>query len=188
MHAQANNGHQKLSTIDTSLVNNVEERCQCGFSLTNVMSPNFRCFGESEDAATYRAEINGTLLASSDHIVLFIEEWLSQGALILFDIILVPLDGSCQVVVTSLADPECNTPTSMTTVPMTEATSSLPTDQPVSLAAIVGGAIGGVIIVLVGAVIIIISIVSIRAKRTQVFNVNSNRYISILIVLCTHLN
>ena len=168
MHVQANNGHQKLSTIGTSLVNNVEERCQCGFLLTNVMSSTFRCFGESEDAVTYRAEITGTLLAPPGHINLFIEEWLSQGALILFDIILVPLDGSCQVVVTSLADPECNTPTS---------------------AAIVGGAIGGVIIVLVVAVIMIIIIVSaIRAKRTQVFSVNSNRYISILIVLAPIVN
>ena len=161
---QANNGHQKLSTISTSLVNSVEERCRCGFSLTNVMSPTFRCFGESEDAVTYRAEIIGTLLAPPDHVVLFIEEWLSQGALILFDIILVPLDESCQVVVTSLADPECNTPTSVTTVLMTEATSSLPTEQSVTLAVIVGGAIGGIIIVVVVALMIIIIVVLIRAK------------------------
>ena len=144
------------------------------------MFPNFRCFGESEDAVTYRAEISGTLLAPPDHVVLFIEEWLSQGALILFDIILVPLDESCQVVVTSLADQECNTPTSATTVLMTEATSSLPTEQSVTLAVIVGGAIGGVIIVVVVALIIIIIVVSIRAKRTQVFSVNNNRYIIIL--------
>ena len=143
------------------------------------MFPNFRCFGESEDAVTYRAEIIGTLLAPPDHVVLFIEEWLSQGALILFDIILVPLDESCQVVVTSLADQECNTPTSATTVLMTEATSSLPTEQSVTLAVIVGGAIGGVIIVVVVALIIIIIVVSIRAKRTQVFSVNNNRYIII---------
>ena len=122
-----------------------------------VFSSNLVDLGESEDAVTYRAEITGTLLAPPDHIVLFIEDWLSEGVLILFDIILVPLDGSCQVVVTTLADLECNTPTS---------------------AAIVGGAIGGVIIVLVVAVIIIIIIVSaIRAKRTQVFSVNNNRYI-----------
>ena len=95
------------------------------------------------------------------------------------------------MVVTSLADPECNTPTSATTVLMTEATSSLPTEQSVSLAAIVGGAIGVVIIIVVVAVIIIV--VSIRAKRTQVFSVNNNRYfivlikqIDIFIVLCTH--
>ena len=100
--------------------------------------------------------------------------------MILFDIILVPLDESCQVVVASLADPECNTPTSATTVLMTEATSSLPTEQSVTLAVIVGGAIGGVIIVVVVALIIIIIVVSIRAKRTQVFSVNNNRYIIIL--------
>ena len=65
------------------------------------------------------------------------------------------------------------TPTSVIAVHMTEAT--VPpcrwNNQYHALAAILGGAIGGVIIVLVVVLFITIIIVSIRAKRTQVFSV-----------------
>ena len=157
---QAEDGRIKLNAINMSLVSNVEERCQCGFSLFNIMSPNFRCFEQSEDAVTYRAEISGTPLALPNQIVSFIEEWLSEGALILFDIVLVPVDGSCQVVVSSIVDPECNTPI----------------EQAGSLAAIVGGAIGGVIVLVVAVIIVIIIILFVRAKRTGVFVVKNTRY------------
>ena len=156
---QAEDGRIKLNAINMSLVSNVEERCQCGFSLSNIMSPNFRCFKQSEDAVTYRAEISGTPLALPNQIVSFVEEWLSEGALILFDIVLVHVDGSCQVVVSSIVDPECNTPT----------------EQSGSLAAIVGGAIGGVIVLVVTVIIVIIIICLVCTKRTRVFAAKNTR-------------
>ena len=154
------------------------------------MSPNFRCFEESEDAVTYRAEVTGTPLAPPSQIISFIEEWLSQGALILFDIVLVPVDDSCQVVVSSIADPECNTPTTATTGIMTEATrpmteatglvtettASSPVEQSGTLTAIVGGAAGVVIVLVVALIIVIVIILVVRAKRTGVFIVKNTRY------------
>ena len=166
----------KLNAINMSLVSNVEERCQCGFSLSNIMSPNFRCFEQSEDAVTYRAEISGTPLALPNQIVSFLEEWLSEGALILFDIVLVPVDGSCQVVVSSIVDPECNTPIPVTTGLMTEATSASPMEQSGSLGGIVGVAIGVIIVLFVAVVIVIIIILLVRAKRTGVFVVKNTGY------------
>ena len=166
---QTEDGRIKLNAINMSLVSNVEERCQCGFSLSNIMSPNFRCFEQSEDAVTYRAEISGTPLALPNQIVSFVEEWLSEGALILFDIVLVPVDGSCQVVVSSIVDPECNTP-----IPAT--TSASPMEQLGSLGAIVGGAIGVIIVLVVAVIIVIIIVILVRAKRTGVFVVKNTRY------------
>ena len=125
------------------------------------MSPNFRCFEQSEDAVTYRAEISGTPLAPPNQIASFIEEWLSEGALILFDIVLVPVDGSCQVVVSSVLDPECNILT--------------PTDESGTLAAIVGGALGVVIVLVVAVITIVIIILLVRARRTRVSVVKKTR-------------
>ena len=147
------------------LVSNVEERCQCGFSVSTIMSPNFQCFEQTEDAVMYRAEISGTPLALPNQI----EEWLSEGALILFDIVL----GSCQIVVSSIVDPECNTPIPVTTGLMTEATSASPME---TLGAIVGGAIGVIIVLVVAVIIVIIIILLVRAKRSGVFVVKNNRY------------
>lgn len=125
---QEDNREQKLSTIGTSLVDNVEERCKCGFSTTNIISPSFCCF---EDAATYRAQIDGTPLASPDLIASYVEEWLSQSVLISFGIFQISLDKPCQVVVTSLA--ECNTPTSVPTEFTTSSTTGLITSPTTKL-------------------------------------------------------
>ena len=57
---QVDDGRQKLDTLTAALSMNVEERCQCGFTVRNILKPTFRCFAESEDAVTYRAEILGT--------------------------------------------------------------------------------------------------------------------------------
>ena len=163
---QTEDGRIKLNAINMSLVSNVEERCQCGFSLSNIMSPNFRCFEQSEDAVTYRAEISGTPFALPNQIVSFVEEWLSEGALILFDIVLVPVDGSCQVVVSSIVNPECNRPT------LIPATTGLMTEE---LAAIVGGSIGGIIVLVVAVIIVVIIICLVCTKRTGVSAVKNNR-------------
>ena len=89
---------------------------------------------------------------------------MSDGALILFDIVLIPVDGSCQVVVSSIVDPECHTPIPVTTGLMTE-----------ELAAIVGGAIGGVIVLVVAVIIVIIIICLVCTKRTRVFAAKNTR-------------
>ena len=122
------------------------------------MSPKLRCFEQSEDAVTYRAEITGTPLATPNQIASFIEEWLAESALISFDFVVIPVDGSCQVVVSSIVDPECNTPI------------------PGTLGAIVGGAIGVIIVLVVAVIIVIIIILLVHAKRTGVFVVKNTRY------------
>ena len=139
---QANNASQKIDAVVASLLDNVEKRCQCGFSLTNVIAPIFQCFNDSENAVTYRVEISGTPLAPVDQIVSHIEEWLVEGALIHFDMVPIPIDDSCPVVVTSFDDPEC---------PRNE--------QPLSLMAAIGGGAGGIVFLLVIAVILIIIII-----------------------------
>ena len=157
---QTNDVRQKLNAINISLVNNVEERCQCGFSLSNIMSPKLRCFEESEDAVTYRAEITGTPLAPPSQIASFVEEWLAGSALISFDFVVIPVDGSCQVIVSSITDPECNTPT----------------EQSGTLTAIVGGTIGVIIVLIVILIIVVVIILVVRAKRTGVFILKNTRY------------
>ena len=124
------------------------------------MSPKLRCFEESEDAVTYRAEISGTPLATPNQLASFIEEWLAESAFISFDFVVIPVDGSCQIVVSSIVDPECN----------------ILTEQSGSLGAIVGGAIGVIIALVVAVIIVIIIILFVRAKRTGVFVVKNTRY------------
>ena len=166
---QVDNGRQKLDTLSATLSMNVEERCQCGFSVINILEPRFRCFTESEDAVTFRAEIIGTGEASPADIATYIQNWITQGALVTFDFVLIVVDNSCQVVVTSILDPECN--------PLT--TSSPPIDGQAELT-LLGGALSGLLLLII--VVLVISLLVccwIHKKRSGKLEISRNRYIPI---------
>ncbi len=105
---QVENGREKLNTLSEAISTSVQERCQCEFSVANIMNPKFRCFAESESAVIYRAQTSRTVTASAEEIATYVSDWLSEGPLITFDFILIAVDTSCQVVVSSFADPECS--------------------------------------------------------------------------------
>ena len=102
------------------------------------MNPKFRCFAESESAVTYRAQISGTVTASAEDIATYVSDWLSEGPLITFDFILIAVDTSCQVVVSSFADPEC-----------------IPAAIEFPVGAAVGGGIGVVLLIVVSIIALV---------------------------------
>ena len=164
MHTQADNGRQKLDTLTEALSMNVEERCQCGFTVMNILKPTFRCFVESEDAVTYRAEILGTGVASAADITSHIQDWITQGALITFDFILIAVDGSCPAVVASVQDPECSIPSE--------------TSQP----SVLGGVLGGVLVVILLVFIVITILIVycwIHRKRSGKLKISKDRYVGV---------
>ena len=133
--------------------------------MLNIFNPKFRCFPESEDAVTYRAEVSGTQAASAVEITNYIEDWLADGAIVAFEFLLIPVDSTCQVILTSIADPECTNPTPIS-----------PTSAQFPVAA-VGGAIGAVIFLIVICTITIVMIyIRNHKKRTRSFNLSKNRF------------
>ena len=125
----------------------------CEFTVTNILKPTFRCFAESEDAVTYRAEILGTGVTSAADITSHIQDWIKQGALITFDFVLIAVDSFCQVIVTSVLDPECNNPTETPQQSLT----SKPADTQAPLA-LLGGVLGGVLMLIVGVLTVITAV------------------------------
>ena len=57
--------------VANAIVTNIEERCQCGFTRSNITSDGFRCFPGSTDAVTYHGEIHETDTANDSCC----EEW-----------------------------------------------------------------------------------------------------------------
>ena len=166
-------GRQKLDTVSAALSMNVEESCQCGFSVLNIVEPKFRCFTESEDAVTYRAEIIGTGEASPADIATHIQNWITQGALITFDIVLIEVDSSCQVIVTSILDPECSNPTN----PPLTSSSAPPSDAQDPLA-LLGGVLGGVLLLIIVVLILVITVLvcyRVCIKRSGKFDIANYR-------------
>ena len=167
---QNDNGRHKLDTLSVSLSTNTEERCQCGFSLLNILEPKFRCFAESETAVTYRTEIISTGVATLADIATHIQEWITEGALISFEVVQIEVDRSCQVIVTSVLDPECNNPTSA--IPTTSALTNAPEDdtmQGSALPAIIGGVVGGMVLLFIAVLTLVVTCWMYR-RRMRRFN------------------
>ena len=143
---------------------NVEERCQCGFTVTNILEPKFLCFAESEDAVTYRTEIIGTAVVSPTEIATHIQNWITQGPRVTFDFILIAVDGSCQVIVASVQDRECSIPTVAS--------------QP----SVLGGVLGGVLVVILLVLIVITTLIVycwIHRKRSGKLEIIEDRYVGV---------
>ena len=140
---------------------NIEQRCQCGFTVMNILEPNFLCFSESEDAVTYRAEIIGSGVDSPTDIVTHIQNWLAPGLRVQFGIILIAVDGSCQVVVASVRDPECTKPAE--------------SFQP----SVLGGVLGVVLAFMLFVIIVIITLIVCCWKRKRLghLEITRDRYV-----------
>ena len=133
--------------MTTTVQENTENICQCGFSLQHISGSAFECFS-NPDEVTFRARLQGTAQASSLQLVNYIEQWSTRNVTIAVQGLRLRVDSSCSIAISSFSDPECETeqqqPTSDSNLPV-----------------LVGGAVAGVValivtVLAVGLVVIII--------------------------------
>ena len=100
---------EKATDVVSSIVSNVEQRCRCGFTSSQIQQGGFQCFSDSEDAVTYRAELHENGRATVFELVRFIEDWITEdgGVGILIQSLLVRVDGTCVVMLSSIVEAEC---------------------------------------------------------------------------------
>ena len=173
------------------IVTNVEERCQCGFTLSNITSDGFRCFPGTTDAVTYRGEIRLTDTENVFDLITHIEEWTAEGVSIVVERVFIEVDSSCRVAIESFNEDECLPRSTMTTTTILSntiiATSILTTDHsetenPQTAVAIIGGGAAGVVIVLlliIGIIVVVVILVAKSHRASYKLEDNTNRYIII---------
>ena len=94
--------------IEQTLINELEDLCQCGFTHVYIDDSNLLCFSATEDVAvTFRARITETPTASlidlTSHLLQILETtetmdiWGTR----------LKMDETCAVRISSLEDPEC---------------------------------------------------------------------------------
>ena len=99
---------RKIEDVISALVLNVEQICLCKFHRDyNITNSAFQCFPDSPQAVTYRAVLHGTTSASSSKILRHIEQWISEGARISIQNVVINVDPSCVLVIDSVRDNEC---------------------------------------------------------------------------------
>ena len=97
----------KIEDISAAIISNINQRCQCGLSHENITDGVFRCFSASPQAVTFRALLHGAAKASSSEIISLIEQWISNDITIRVQSVLINVDSSCTVNISSFDDREC---------------------------------------------------------------------------------
>ncbi len=97
----------RIAAVTEALVSEIQGHCQCSFPRSDIQEPSFQYFPESNQAVTFRAITTSTFIDG-------ISGWITEDDLLRVQmvIIIIRVDKSCQVEISSLTDIKCNVPES----------------------------------------------------------------------------
>lgn len=136
----------KLADVTTTVQENTQNLCQCGFSLQHISDSAFECFS-NPDEVTFRARLHETTQASTSQLMNYLQQWIMGNVTIVVRGLRLQIDSTCSITISSFSDPEC------------ESKQQPPSDY--TFPAVIGGAVAGgvalvVIVVAVGMVVAMI--------------------------------
>ena len=154
-----------------AIVTNVEERCRCNFTRSNITSDRSLCFPRSDfNAVTYRGDIHETDTTKLFDLINHIVEWTARGnVLIRVQDVFVKVDNSCRVAIESISEQEC-----LPRVIATIATTSIASDNGSST--VIGGSVLAVVIILILIGVVVVSFVLKSRKTTYSLQDTKRRY------------
>ena len=134
----------------------MESRCACGFTVAHVEDASFQCFPGSDSAVTYRATIQQTPTHTPSQLIELIAQWIVEDGVARVQLVLISVDKSCQVGISSFSDAECTS------------VESGPAGGGVDVA-VIGGVVGVVIVLIIAItiVIVVIAILMFKSRRER---------------------
>ena len=130
----------------------MESRCACGFTVAHIEDASFQCFTGSDSAVTYRARVQPTPTRTPSQLIQVIAQWVAEDGVARVQQVLISVDKSCQVGISSFSDPECT---------------SVGRGGGVEVA-VIGGVVGGVVIALIFAItVIVVAILILKSRREK---------------------
>ena len=86
-----------------------EERCHCEFTTGHIDSAvsGFRCSSSQRNQVVFRSKLNGTDDTNASTITTYINQWTSSDTSISVLNLILDIDPTCPVCISSLRDPEC---------------------------------------------------------------------------------
>ena len=174
---------QKFMDIVSAVVQQVQMRCSCNFTETNIQNYEFSC-RSIENTVVFRAEIIYTSLQQAryraENLVTLVSGWAQSGTSIVVDSTRLDVDPACPTQLGSFQDGDCvltDTPATDTTSADTTGTDTTSTDTTstatvggnVATFASLGVVVGVVCVLLIICSIIIIIFVVQRKRKHQTF-------------------
>ena len=141
------------------MVQNIDQRCQCGLSVECITEGAFQCFENSDQQVTFRARLCGTAQTNTSLLLAHLETFVTQtDSTIAVQGVRLDVDSSCSIVINSFGDPQCTITTT------TDSTTTMAA-QSDNTATIVGGVVA--VMIVVAVTVIVIAAMVTRSRRAK---------------------
>ena len=149
-----------MMDIVSAVVELVETMCSCIFTEGNTINTEFSC-RSAENTVVFRGEIVYTPdRFTAEDLVVFISEWVQDGASIVVDGIRLDIDSTCPAELESFSFEDCET---------NQETTGGIQESDTSVGVIVGSVLGGVCVLLLAMLVIGVVCVMKRRRKHKPF-------------------
>ena len=154
---------------------NTEQLCHCGFTAGHIdhAVSGFQCSENQHNQVVFCSKLYGTVITNASTLTNYIHQWTSSGISIAVLGLILDVDPTCPVHISSFSDPECAITTSPGS-PGTQSVTVLPIHPTIGnlFAGVTAGIVFFVIAVVVIMIVVIVILV-IRQLRTASYNLGN---------------
>lgn len=94
--------------VASAIADNTAELCEhCGLTTNHITDGAFQCFVQNAHEVTFRARLHSSPTSTPMELINHIIYWIENGASIAINGILLSVDQSCDIVIESFSEPEC---------------------------------------------------------------------------------
>ena len=107
--------------MTNAIVDNTVDLCgSCGLTANHIANGAFQCFTQGAHEVTFRAHLYATPNSSPQELIEHITSWVTHGATIVVDGVLLTVDRHCDIIIASFSEAECSQEQGLTSEPPTE--------------------------------------------------------------------
>ena len=148
------------------MVENTEQLCHCGFTAGHIdhAVSGFQCSENQRNQVVFRSKLYGTVNTNASTLTNYIQQWVSSGTLIAVLGLILDVDPTCPVHISSFSDPEC----ALTTPPSSPGAQSN-TVSPIhpTIGSLFAGVTAGIVVLVIAVIVITIVIIVILVIRRR---------------------
>ena len=100
-----------LSAIQSALTRIIRSMCECDFEETFINEPVLLCEPLEPTTFLYRASMETFEEFAASQLIVYIEDWVEQGASISFNDSVIIFSSNCPIRISNITDPVCSTAT-----------------------------------------------------------------------------
>ena len=189
---QGDRTEDKRDIIISAVVDAIEQLCNCGYTVQYIDSSGsgLRCSSNHPSQVVFRSKLYGTADTTASEVTTHINQWISGDVSIVILGLILDIDPTCPVQISSFSDPECQiatspppgtsatSPPATSPPPGTSATSPPATSPPpgtsatspppgTGAATFAGAAAAGVVVGIVIIAIAVVVVVIVRRRRAS---------------------